>query len=203
MVATVDAWSRLAVTVAEPPSTIDDDDSDRVTVGTSSSTISSFTGAGSAIPREFAALPDTVTIAFPSWSVLTSAPMVTVPVLEVLFAAIVSLVPVCVWRPDGPDDETVIVVGSGDAWLKLAVTSVKPPSSIREADSDRVTSGTSLSTRFTVAVAGLPAVTPDGNDPKLSDTLSPSSCTLSSVAVTVNVAEVEPLEIVTSFADRA
>ena len=50
---------------------------------------------------------------------------------------------------------------------------------------------TSLSMSDTVAVAGLPRVTPSGSGaPKLSVTPSPSSSTSSSAAVTVNVCSV-------------
>ena len=56
-----------------------------------------------------------------------------------------------------------------------------------------VTDGSSSSVMFTVVVAGEPALTPVGSVPKLSFTLSPSSSTVSSVAVNVNVFDVSPL----------
>ena len=57
--------------------------------------------------------------------------------------------------------------------------------------------GTSLSIRSTRSVAVLPAVTPDGSLPKLSSSHSPSSSTVSSVAVTVNVLVLSSLPNVT------
>ena len=55
-----------------------------------------------------------------------------------------------------------------------------------------VTDGTSSSVMETTAWLVVPALTPDGNVPKVSFTLSPSSSTSSAVAAKVMVVSVSP-----------
>ena len=57
------------------------------------------------------------------------------------------------------------------------------------------TPAVSSSTRITLVVDGVPSATPAGNvAPNPSNTLSPSSSTASSVAITVNVVDASPRE---------
>ena len=98
----------------------------------------------------------------------------------------------------------MVTLRSGSA-LRLTVTVTALPPSVAvyvAAPNCAVTWGWSLSVRFTVAVLCVPGLTSSGSVPKLRVTLSPSSSTLSSTAVTVKVAEVSPLSMVTDVADR-
>ena len=92
----------------------------------------------------------------------------------------------------------IVTVRSGSA-LSLTVTVTSPPSSTLYAALAKrtVTAGSSLSAMLTVDVLVVPAVTRVGSVPKASLTRSPSSLTVSSVAVKVNVFDVSPLLKVT------
>ena len=101
----------------------------------SSSTIVSVLDEGCVIPSVFAAIPDTVTFRLSSSSALLTAEIVTVPVLVVASAAIVStlLVLSVKWLAIAgltADAETATVVFAADGWSSIAVTVLWPLSSL-------------------------------------------------------------------------
>ena len=132
--ATLDAPLRRAVTVLSPPfSPIDVGFSVRLTVGApSSSAIVSVWSARARTPVLPLAAPDTVTSLFGASTSLSFAAIVTVPVLVVVPAAIVSFrFVVSVKSPStagltGAAD-TVTVTASLTASLSVAVTRLSPP----------------------------------------------------------------------------
>ena len=92
----------------------------------------------------------------------------------------------------------MVTVRSGSA-LNVTATATVSPSATEYAARPKltVTGGSSLSAMLTVDVPGVPAVTRAGSVPNARATLSPSSSTVSSVAVNVNVFDVSPLSKVT------
>ena len=74
----------------------------------------------------------------------------------------------------------------------VTVTAPPPSVAVYVDDPNDTVGGSQLSSSSsaTVAVAGLPAATPDGSVPKPIRTLSPRSLSESSTAVTVNVVDV-------------
>ena len=130
-----EARSRRAVTVAAvrvPLSAMVAGVSTSVARGAVSFSVRvSVTFAGASTPRPPAAVAPTVTDLSAAWTVLSTAAMVTVPVLAVAPAAIVSVAPVNVKSPAAAPVPgaavTVRVVASLDGWLRPAVTVVLPP----------------------------------------------------------------------------
>ena len=151
VVSALEGRSSAAVTVVEPPfSPMDSGSSASVTFGAgSSSAIESITSSGSVTPRELVAAADTVTLLSGASSSSSSAVIVTVPVLDVEPAAIVSVlfdetVKLASVAGDTADADTTIVVSALEAWLSVAVTVLTfalPLSSIDDRDSDSVTVG--------------------------------------------------------------
>ena len=94
VVAALEAWSNVAVTIVLPPfSLMDMGDNSKVTVGaSSSSSIVSVTSAGPVTVSVLVAAPETVIVLSGSSRSLSTAVIVTVPVLVVSPAAIVSVV---------------------------------------------------------------------------------------------------------------
>ena len=133
VVATLDLPSIVAVTVAVPLfSEIVVSDSTRVTAGVSSSSVmASVSAVGLVTPAEFVALPKMVTDMSCESRSSSTAAIVTVPVLVVAPAAMVSVVPVwvksvaAVFAPAAA--VTVMVVSAVDELLSEAVTVVEPP----------------------------------------------------------------------------
>ena len=179
VVAALDAPLNFAVTVVTPPSSeIDEDDRIRDTVGVPSSSVSvSVALDGSDTPRPPLAEPETVTLLFGSSLLLSVAEIVTVPLLVVDPAAIVSVVvldsvksPSAAFVPAVAD--TVIVVAALDALLNFAVTVVTPPSSeIDVGDRTKDTVG-SPSSSVIVSVAS------DGSDTPRPPLAEPDTVTL-------------------------
>ena len=97
-----------------------------------------------------------------------------------------------------PDGSLIVTVTSAVGWLSSTMVYVPElPSPMVSAASETETPAPSSSSMLTVA--GVPALTRDGRfGPKASFTLSPSSSTLSWVAVKVNVFDVSPALKVTS-----
>ena len=87
----------------------------------------------------------------------------------------------------------MVTVRSGSA-LRVTVTVCVPPSATVDdgCSNDTVTCGSSSSVMVTVVSVGVPALTSGGRVPKVSRTLSPSSSTVSCVAVKENAFEVSP-----------
>ena len=195
VVTALDARESVAVTVVTPPSSeIDEDDRTKDTVGVpSSSVIVSVALDGSATPRPPLAEPDTVTLLFGSSLLLFTAVIVTVPLLVVDPAAIVSVVALdsvkspataCVLAVA----DTVIVVAALDTPLNFAVTVVTPPSSeIDVGDRIRDTVGApSSSVSVSVASEGADTPRPPLAEPETVTLLFGSSLLLS-LAVIVTV----------------
>ena len=167
----------------------------------SSSVIVSVTDDGCVIPCEFVAEPDTVTLLSASSRVLSTAVTVTVPLLLVLPAAMVSVVllfslksPFAVFAPAAA--ETVTVVCWLDARSRLAVTVaelVAPLSAIELRDSARVTVGVASSS--VIVPVPLPAVADTvafAAPLRATTTVSFGSSVVSPRTVTVTVLLVSP-----------
>ena len=180
-----------------PFSWIDDGLSARFTVGVpSSSVMVRRTSSGFDTPPPLA-VPDTVTVLLGASTLLSTAVMVTVPVLAVRPAAMVRVVPAWVKSPGTAgltaDDDTVTVTVRLDAPDRLAVTLLTPPASEIEAGlSAKLTVGV-LSLSMMVSVTGV-TVSPD--TAVVSTSVSLFSSTLSSTMVTVPVAVRSPASIV-------
>ena len=152
---------RLAVTVATPPfSAIDAGSSVNAASGTASSSLMvSVASDGSVIPWALDAEPDTVTDLVAACTLLSTAVIVTVPVLVVDPAATVSSVPVCEKSPAAAGGTADAVTVTADAALdrceSVAVTVATvfaPLSSMPDGVSDSVTAGVGSSSSI-VAVA--------------------------------------------------
>ena len=149
--AALDAPDSVAVTVLDPPfSEIEDGVSTSVTVGAPSSSVMVsvwFEGSDTS-PL---AVPDTVTSLFGASTLLFTAVIVTVPVLEVLPAAIVSVLFVDIVKSPATAGltalaETVTVMAALEAPDSVAVTVLDPPfSEIEDGVSTSVTTGFSSS----------------------------------------------------------
>ena len=196
---------RVAVTVlASPFSEIDTGSSDSVTVGApSSSTIVSVRAAGAVTPFPPVTVPITSTVLFGLSIVLFAAVTVTVPVLSVRPAAIVSVVPVRVKSVAAAGTtavaETVTVTVSLDVPLSVAVTVLSPSSSpIDTRSSANVTTGSASSSRIvSVCFAGAATPFPPATVAVTSTDLSGASTVLFTAAiVTVPVLTVPPGSIV-------
>ena len=130
VVAALAVRSSVAVTVDTPPfSEIDDGASASVTCGVSSSVIISVRVSGGTTP---VTMPETFTDFVAARTALSVAVIVTVPVLVVAFAAMVSVFALDrVKSPDAAGDtavaETVIVVAVVAVLSSVAVTVVTPP----------------------------------------------------------------------------
>ena len=159
---------------------------------------------GSAAPRPPVAEPETVTDLSGASVVLSTAVIVTVPVLAVPPAAIVNVLSAL--SAKSPDvagaaaaADTVIVTASPDGCESAAVTAVtlsEPLSSTVDAESDSVAVGAaSSSTMVSVAEGGDSAPLPPSAAPETVTILSAESV-LSGVAVTVT----EPLLVVSPAA---
>ena len=121
----------------------------------SSSVMVSVLFEGAVTARSFAAVADTVTLLFPPATLLSLAVIVTVPVLAVDPAAMVSVEPLSVKSAATAGEtaiaDTVSVVASLDARSSVAVTVLDPPSS--EID-------VGLSTSVAAGVASLSVIVP-------------------------------------------
>ena len=187
LVSAPDGWSSVAVTVDTPPSSpIEALDSDSVTVGAASSSCPSsvsVTSAGPAIPRLFAAAPFTCTVLSAASTSLSTAVTVTVPVLAVAPAAMVSTALLLsvkseAWAGASGTTETVTLVSAPDGWSSDAVTVDTPPSSpIKALDSDSVTVGAASSSSSVSVTSAGPAI------PRLF-AAAPFTCTVLSAAST-------------------
>ena len=161
-------------------------------VSVSSSVIVSVLSAGATIPFPPVTEPDTVTSLSSASTALFTAVTVTVPVLVVSPAAIVSVVPLCLKSPDTAGEtgvaETVTVADSPDAALRVAVTVLTPPFSlIEDGVSTRLTAGApSSSVIVSVCGDGSDTPLPPEADPDTVTVLSGASTALST-AVTVTV----------------
>ena len=173
---------------------------------TSSSVMASVRFEGAVTARAFAAVAETVTFLSPSATVLLVAAIVTVPVLAVAPAAMVSVEPLFV-KSFGSvlvpaAAETVTVVSSLDGWSRVAVTVLVPPFSEIEAGvSTSVTVGVaSLSAIVTVGATAGPTVRPGAVVVPVTPTVSPASSVSSSTGASVNIAValLSPAGIVTS-----
>ena len=133
---------------------------------------------------------------------LSTAVIVTVPVLVVAPVAIVSFVPLCVKSPDTVGDtavdETVSVTASFDAAFRVAVTVVEPAfSEIGDEPRTRVTVRVSSSVIVRVWFDGAATPLPPCT---VADTVTsfsgPSTALSTAEIVTVSVLLVEPAAIV-------
>ncbi len=138
VVATLDGWLSVAVTVLLTPfSATDTCDRCSVTVGAASlSLIDSVTLEGAVTPWLLTADADTVTVLCGASTLLSTAVIVTDPVLSVAPAAIVKAVPFSVKSAATAGDtavaDTVTVVATLDGWLSVAVTVLLPLFSVIE-----------------------------------------------------------------------
>ena len=194
----------VAVTVVEPPSSsIDDEPRTSDGVAVSSSVSVRVWSGGAATPWPPATVAETVISLSGASTELSTAVMVTVPVLVVAPAAMVSVVPACVKSPDTVGEtaaaETVRVTSSLETALSVAVTVVDPSSSeIDEALSARETVGVSSSSVMVrVWSDGAATSLPPATVAETVTCLSGASTSLSTaVMVTVPVLVVEPAAMV-------
>ena len=199
----VAAEDSVAVTVLVPwYSEIEDGLSTSVTVGVpSSSVMVSVWSEGFETPPPFA-VADTVTVLFAVETELSTAVIVTVPVLDVLPAAIVSVL--FADRLKSPDTagltalaETVTVTAALDVPDSVAVTVLEPPlSEIEVGLSDSVTVGApSSSVMVSVLLEGFETPPPLAVAETVTDLFGASVLLLTAVIVTVPVLVVEPTAI--------
>ena len=193
--AALDAEDSVAVTVLDPPfSEIEDGLNTSVTVGVpSSSVMVSVWSEGFDTPPPLAE-PDTVTVLFAASTVLSTAVTVTVPLLAVLPAAIVSVL--LADKLKSPDTagltalaETVTVTAALDAEDSVAVTVLDPPfSEIEDGLNTSVTVGVpSSSVMVSVWFEGFD--TPRRRSPnQIPSPVLFAASTVLSTAVTVTVA---------------
>ena len=192
----------VAVTVLEPPfSEISSGARTRVTVGVASlSVIVSVWFAGADTPLPPDTEPLTVTVLSGACTSLSRAVIVTVPVLVVEPAPIVSVVPAWVKSADDAGDvDTVTVTSSLDAPVSVAVTTLWPSfSEISAGVSTSVTVGVaSSSVIVSVWFAGADTPCPPDTEPLTVTCIFGASTSLFSAAiVTVPVLVVEPAAIV-------
>ena len=185
--ASVETALSVAETVVEPPfSEIDEEPRTRETVGVpSSSVIVSVWSDGAETSSSPETVAETVTSLSGASTLLSTAENVTVPVLVVDPAAIVSVDPVSVKSPATAGDtgaaDTVTVSARLDSSLSVAVTVLEPPFS--EMDDELSTSDTlgfsprgprPVSLIVAVAVA-VPRLTPAGRSLALIVTVKVSS----------------------------
>ena len=205
--AALDACDSSAVTVLVPPfSEIEAELSSSVTVGVPSSSVMVsvwFEGPVTVAP---VADPDTVTVLFGASTLLLTAVIVTVPVLAVEPAAIVSLLFVDTVKSllvAGLTAlvETVTVTAALAAVDSVAVTVLTPPlSEIEDGVSTSVTIGASSSVMVSVLLEGFATPFPPLDAPETVTVLFAVSTELSTaVIVTVPVLEVLPAAIVRSL----
>ena len=205
--AALDACDSAAVTVLDPPlSDIEDGLSDSDTVGTPSSSVMVsvwFEGPVTVAPL---AEPETVTVLFAASTELPTAVIVTVPVLAVLPAAIVSVVFVDSVKSPATAGltalaETVTVTAALAAVDSVAVTVLTPAlSEIEDGVSTSVTIGASSSVMVSVLLEGFATPFPPLDAPETVTVLFAVSTELSTaVIVTVPVLEVLPAAIVRSL----
>ena len=194
----------VAVTVVEPSfSPIDEVPSTSDTVGVSSSSvIVRVSSVGFATPLPPAAVAETVTCFSGASTSLSTAVIVTVPVLAVSPAAMVSVVLSLSVKSSATAGstgaaETVSVTASLDTALSVAVTVVEPSfSPIDEVPSANDTVGVASSSSI-VIVAGEPTVLPPWL--AVTITVSAASATASFTPVTVVVTSVSPAVRVSDF----
>ena len=178
-------------------------ESDSVTVGASSSSVMvSVASDGDSAPPPPAAVPETVTCLSAESVVFGFAVTVTVPVLAVEPAAMVSVFAVLSVKSaaSAPDDDTaaadtVIVVASLETPESVAVTVETPFASPTDAGESvsRVVGAASSSTRVSVRLAGAATPLPPDAVPETVTCLSGEPTALSlAVIVTVPVLAVEP-----------
>ena len=164
----------------------------------SSSVIVSVASEGLATPCPPLAVPDTLTVLFTASTSLSFAVTVTVPVLEVAPAAIVSVVFDESAKSPGTAGETaaavtVTVTASPDAPDSAAVTVLEPPSSeIDEGESARLTVGVSSSSVIVPVAVAVPIPAPPVAPLSVSVSVSFGSSIASPVTFTVTVFEVSP-----------
>ena len=163
----------------------------------SSSVMVSVWFEGAVTARSLVAVPETDTLLFPPATLLSLAVIVTVPVLVVNPAAMVSVEPLSVKSAATAGEtaiaETVIVVASFDARSSVAVTVLDPPSSeIDVGFSTSVAVGVgSLSVIVPCAVVVVPRV-PLVGVPSVTVKVSSGSSTVSLVVVIGIVPVVDP-----------
>ena len=193
LTAALDRPLNVAVTVLLPPSSpIVEGVSVSDTAGVaSSSVIVSVCGAGAATPRPPDTVADTVTDLSGASTWLFTAVMVTVPVLPVEPAEIVSVAPLCARSPatagDTAEADTDTVTASLDVPLSAAVTVDAPPfSSIDEGSSPSDTTGSASSFVIVIVpVAGVAASVTNIKTPNvITKLLRIPSFILSSIAST-------------------
>ena len=191
LTASLDTPLNVAVTVADPPfSGIESALNTSVTVGVASSSVIVRVWSDGADTPPLVAVADTVTSLSGASTALSTALIVTVPVLVVAPAVIVnSLFTLSVKSAATAGDtaaaDTVTLTAVCHTPLSVAVTEIEsPPSEIESALKTSVTlGGPSLSVIVTVApVTASPAVVP------VTEAVSSPSASLSSVGVSVNVA---------------
>ena len=168
VVGSLDAWSRLAVTVAMPPaSPIEVSDSDNVTVGAASSSAIS-TRASVTAKSGIAVVPLTSTVSAGSSTVSCVGVRTNEPVCEALFAGIVMVNPVTASKSVSAvavPEPTVTVTGVAAALVPpfnaaVTVIGVAPaPSLTASGDTDSVTPLDGVSSSSTVTSTE-PAVSP-------------------------------------------
>ena len=168
----------------------------------SSSVIVSVASDGFATPPPLA-IPDTVTSLFGASTALFTAVIVTVPVLAIEPAAIVSVLLVeSVKSPETAGftaaADTVTVTAALDAALRLAVTVLDPPfSEIDEGLSARLTVGVSSSSVIvSVWSCGFATPPPLAVPDTVTSLFGASTALLTAVIVTVPVLAVEPAVMV-------
>ena len=205
--AALDLPERVAVTVLElvpPLSSMVAGSSSRVTVGTPSSSVMVRVWLpGLATPPPLA-VAETVTDLFGASTSLSTAVMVTVPVLVVAPAAMVRVVPLRVKSPDAvlapAAAATVRVTAALDLPERVAVTVlelVPPLSSMVAGSSSRVTVGTpSSSVMVRVWLPGLATPPPLAVAETVTDLFGPSTSLSTAVMVTVPVLVVAPAAMV-------
>ena len=195
--ASLERLLRLAVTSLAPPSRTVSGARLRLTVGTASSSKTvSVTEGGSATPLPPAAVADTVTVASAASTLLSGAVSFTVPVLVSAPAAIVSvLTPAS--AAASPDVDTVNVTASLERLLRLALTSLAPPSRTVPGARLRLTVGVASSSFMTPvavrAVSSMPAFT---GVPNVTVMVSSGSSRLSPLTGTMIAVRVTPARMV-------
>ena len=184
VVAALEAWESVAVTVVEPPfSGIEEDATDNATVGAaSSSAMVNVTLDGSDTPLSPLTGAETVTDLSGPSVVSFTAVTVTVPALVVSPDAMVSVFALESVKPL-PEAATVSVTAALDARFKRAVTVDTPPDSrIDEDESANVATGVASSS-VNVRLGPVTAPTPWALD-ALPVTVTERSSTLSMASFT-------------------
>ena len=201
------AGDTVAVTVETPPSSeIDDGVSTNVTLGvapgaSSSSAMVSVASAGASMPAGDT-LPDTRTVLSAPSTSLSTAAIVTSPVLSVALAAKLRVAPDSVKSASVAGASavaaTVTVNASADATVAVAVTVAVPPSSPIESGVNTSVTRGAASLSVMVRACCSPNAAPSAW-PEISSVSSPSK-TRSSSPVTVAVTLASPRGNVSSVA---